>query len=80
MRFALTLIIALSIRCCYAQDVLDIGIYGEHFQLGDRAQQSYGLMIHFPFAERFTLNYQAGIGPRQPEGLFVHAPAGAIGG
>lgn len=80
MRFIVTLIFALSIRSCFAQNVIDIGLYGEHFQLGDRAQQSCGLMIHFPFAERFTLNYQAGFGPRQPNGLFVHAPAGAIGG
>lgn len=63
-----------------AQDWFEGGLYAEHYQLGYRSQQQYGGIFHVGLGERFTLNWQIGIGPTAQGGFYFHAPAGVIGG
>jgi hypothetical protein len=63
-----------------AQDHIEGGLYLEHYQLGYRSQQQIGGQLHIGIGDRFTLNWQMGIGPAAEGGFYAHAPAGFIGG
>ena len=79
-RLALFLLLSfLSFRTS-AQEWMEGGLYAEHYQLGYRSQQQYGGIFHLGLGERFTLNWQVGIGPAADGGFYFHAPAGLIGG
>ncbi len=82
MKARLTLALLLSFLSfrATAQDWIEGGLYAEHYQLGFRSQQQYGGILHIGIGERFTLNWQIGIGPAAEGGFYFHAPAGLIGG
>lgn len=79
-RITLALLLSfLSFRVA-SQDFVEGGLYAEHFQLGYRSQQQIGGILHVGVMERFTLNWQIGIGPSAEGGIYAHAPAGFVGG
>lgn len=81
IRITLVLILSLFISRAYAQaDWIEGGLYVEHYQLGYRSQQQIGGILHIGLGERFTANYQIGIGPANEGGFYFHAPAGLVGG
>ena len=67
-----------STKFIFAQGKIEGGLYGEYFQLGDKGFQELGGMLHIPFAERFTINYQLTFGTSYNGGFFVHAPGGVV--
>jgi hypothetical protein len=79
-RFTLILLLSFLSYRVSAQEWVEGGLYAEHYQLGTRAQQQYGGQLHIGLGERFTLNWQIGIGPAMDGGFYFHAPAGLIGG
>ena len=79
-RFTLFLLLSfLSFRAS-AQEWFEGGVYAEHYQLGYRSQQQYGGIFHVGIGERFTLNWQIGIGPAAEGGYYFHCNAGLVGG
>lgn len=82
MKARITLFLLLSVLSfrSSAQDHIEGGLYVEHFQLGYRSQQQIGGQLHIGIWDRFTLNWQMGIGPSAEGGFYAHAPAGFIGG
>ncbi len=62
------------------QGNMEGGLYAEYFQLGDRGFQDFGGIFHYPFKDRFTLNYQIGFGTSINGGFFFHAPGGVVAG
>lgn len=82
MKARLTLFLLLSFLSyrVSAQEWIEGGIYAEHYQLGYRSQQQFGGQLHIGLGERFTLNWQIGIGPAADGGFYFHAPAGVVGG
>ncbi|HTL83514.1 MAG TPA: hypothetical protein VL651_17480 [Bacteroidia bacterium] len=60
------------------QGKLEGGFYAEYYQLGNNGQEQFGGILHIPIGDRFTLNYQLGIGPRIGGGFYVHSPPGVI--
>lgn len=82
MRFRLTialLFFMFSFRAP-AQQWIEGGLYAEHYQLGYRSQQQIGGILHVGVMERFTLNWQIGLGPANDGGFYFHGPAGLVGG
>lgn len=79
-RFLLFVCVLVPFLSAQAQGGIEGGFYAEHFQLGYRSQQSFGGILHYPISDRFTLNYQIGIGPAQGGGIYIHAPAVAVAG
>ncbi|HTF05077.1 MAG TPA: hypothetical protein VK826_13710 [Bacteroidia bacterium] len=69
-----------SFRSSAQIDHIEGGLYVEHFQLGYRSQQQIGGQLHIGIWERFTLNWQIGIGPAAEGGFYAHLPAGMVGG
>lgn len=80
-RLALLLLLSFFTYRASAQvDWIEGGIYAEHYQLGLRGQQQFGGQLFIGLGDRFTLNWQIGIGPTSEGGFYFHAPAGLIGG
>lgn len=79
-RVAIILLLSIFSFRVSAQDHIEGGLYLEHYQLGYRSQQQIGGQLHIGFGDRFTFNWQAGIGPTAQGGFYFHAPAGLIGG
>lgn len=75
--FAVIILFPVMIK---AQDHFEGGLYAEYFQLGYRSQQQIGGQLHMGIGDRFTLNWQAGIGISNEGGFYGHAPAGFVGG
>ncbi|GAB4150010.1 MAG: hypothetical protein Fur0041_22880 [Bacteroidia bacterium] len=70
-----------SLKAQMTSPSVELGFYTEYFQIGYRAQQQFGFIFHYRLNDRFTLNWQAGIGPSTVGGFYVHAPVGAaVGG
>lgn len=67
-----------SVKAISAQGKLEGGVFGEYYQLGDNSQTQFGAILHIPIQDRFTLNYQFGLGPRQDGGYYMHSPPGVI--
>jgi hypothetical protein len=82
MKARLTLFLLLSFLSyrVSAQEWFEGGLYAEHYQLGSRSQQQFGGILHIGIGERFTLNYQLGIGPALDGGFYFHGTAGIVGG
>ena len=80
-RFTLFLLLCfISYRVTAQVDWIEGGVYAEHYQLGYRSQQQYGAQLHVGLGERFTLNWQVGIGPAADGGFYFHGTAGLVGG
>jgi hypothetical protein len=77
----LTLLLALSAHLpTYAQEELEFALRAEQSFFGNRIQQLYGLDVYVPLGERFTVDWQVGIGPQQKGGYHAHAPIGLVSG
>ncbi len=79
-RIILFLFFASIIFRLSAQSHFEGGLYLEHYQLGYKSQQQIGGQLMMGLGDRFTLNWQIGIGPAAGGGFYFHAPAGLIGG
>lgn len=64
----------------FSQGKLEGGFYAGYFQLGDRGFSDFGGMLHVPVGDVATLNYHLGVGSSINGGVYVHSPAGMIGG
>jgi hypothetical protein len=82
MKSRLTIAVLFILLSCRAsaQEWVEGGLYAEHYQLGYRSQQQIGGILHVGLLERFTVNWQIGLGPAGDGGYYFHAPAGLVAG
>ena len=63
-----------------SQGKFEGGLYAGYFQLGERGFNDFGGILHVPIGDRVTLNYHIGFGTSLNSGLYIHSPAGLVGG
>ncbi|MCU0435485.1 MAG: hypothetical protein MUC87_18650 [Bacteroidia bacterium] len=73
-------LLMVSLSALRAQGTMEGGVFAEQSFFGSRVQQMYGLSFYLPVRNKFTLNWNLGIGPQTKGGIYAHAPAGLVTG